>query len=110
MTDDHWKCACLLADVFSGFHNMREFKQNGPGVHVNLAHQGDLSSWDFNNLTRLVILAHDRCIRVSVLAHGPYLAVRAYPRQGASVDLHMWKRHPTIEEAVANERAKWVSP
>jgi hypothetical protein len=73
----------------------------GYGVRFVLFSSG-LSTWDFNHLTRLVILAHDECIRVDVSPCAPrYLAIMMHPRvrEGA-----MSQRHPTIEDAIAAVR------
>lgn len=100
MTDDHWRCACLIAEVFRGFHHLNEFKQRSDGVSVNIT-QNDLATYDFSELTQLVILAHDRCIRVSIATAGMRLQIRAWPRVR---DGNMFDRHPTMEQAIAKFR------
>lgn len=97
MTDDHWRCACLLSRVFGGFHHMKEVKQRADGVSA-IVHQHDLATFDFSHLTALVILAHQRCIRVAICTAGMRLEVRAYPRVRVGT---MYERHPTLEEAVS---------
>lgn len=61
---------------------------------------GTLSTTDFNDLTRLVLLAHRMALRVEVEAatHG-YLRLCFSPR---SRDGGTWARHPTIQEAIAS--------
>ena len=82
-----------------GVHGVREF---GPGSwYVN--HHGDMATYDYDLLTRLVFLAHDSCYRASVENGGP--------RQ---VKIVIWKRsgrgggichgHPTIEYALEKWR------
>lgn len=74
----------------------------GGGVRFTLR-RGSLATFDFDHLTRLVILAHDRCIRVSVEPRSfQYLAICMWPRKEAGA-LH--DRHPTIEEAIERLRA-----
>jgi hypothetical protein len=97
MTDDHWRCASLLARVFGGFHHMGDVRQYADGVGCML-HQRDLATFDFNHLTALVVLAHQRCIRVSVCVAGMKLQARAYPRTRTG---NMTQRHPTMEQAIA---------
>jgi hypothetical protein len=72
----------------------------------------DLSTYDRDVLARLVILAHDACVRVEVSAElgkggddeEPHAVLRiAAHQRGARVG-RMWDRHPTIEEAIAAVR------
>jgi hypothetical protein len=81
----------------------------GNGVSFILGNRPALASWDFNQLTRLVIGAHDDCIRVEVEPHGfGYLKINMWPREGREGS--MSKRHPTIEEAVATYREDYPAP
>lgn len=74
----------------------------GGGVRFTLR-KSSLATFDFDHLTRLVILAHDRCIRVGVEPRSfQYLAITMYPRKSEGA---MHDRHPTIEEAIARLRA-----
>lgn len=61
-------------------------------------HRGDIATYDYNGLTRLVLMAHDKCIRVSIA-----------PLNFNTVKIIIWKRqregdmfeiHPTIEDAI----------
>ena len=66
---------------------------NGWKIHVS----GDLSTWDFDELTRLVFLAHDYRYRASVETAGRSLRIaiwRRFPTGDMSV------RHPSLEQAV----------
>ena len=73
----------------------------GGGVRFPLRNT-TLSTFDFDHLTRLVILAHDRCIRVGVEPRTfRHLAISMFPRK---VEGAMHDRHPTIEEAIAKLR------
>ncbi|CAB5079702.1 hypothetical protein UFOVP141_22 [uncultured Caudovirales phage] len=103
MTDDQWRAAQLLACVFSGFHNMRPIRECGNGVAVTL-YQCDLSTFDFSQLTQIVVLAHQRCIRVSICLYGMHLEARAYARDpnGARFD----NRHPSWSELCARVDAE----
>lgn len=65
---------------------------------------GDFSTWDLNKLTRLVFLAHDRCIRAEVLSSGPRMvkiALHKRKRIGGTPE-----RHPTIDEALRSWRER----
>ncbi|WP_017993889.1 hypothetical protein [Rhizobium leguminosarum] len=62
-----------------------------------------LATFDFDQLTRLVVGAHDNCIRLEVSPSGPrMLMLRMWPRQKRSGQMH--ERHPTIEEAISDFR------
>jgi hypothetical protein len=61
------------------------------------------ATYDRDALTRLVILAHDRCLRVAVCQSGPgRLRISAHPRQREGA---MHRRHPTMEQAIGLLRA-----
>lgn len=92
----------FFADFYFGKHHFpSEIKQFGGGW--SMAHYGDLSTYDFNHLTRLVVMGHDRAIRVGVMQGGP---------RGVKITLHkrdrdskvMQLRHPTLEDAVTHIR------
>lgn len=99
MTDDQWECACMLADLVRGFHHMPgDIKRCGAGVEVNM--RAPLATRDFSELTRLVVMAHDRCIRAEIAPSGPgrlkILLHKRHARAGSMVE-----RHPTLEEHIA---------
>ena len=64
----------------------------------------DLSTYDAELLTRLVIGAHDECLRLSVLGEGGprRVKIRIHPRTGR--DGSFYERHPTMEQAILNYR------
>ena len=103
MTDDQWQCAQMFADVVGGFHHVYgKFKPFGSGVKVS-DYGSRWATFDSDRLTRLVILAHDRMIRVEVTPSGPgrigFALWKRYKREGA-----MSERHPTMEQAIAVHR------
>jgi hypothetical protein len=67
------------------------------------------STFDFNLLTHLVFLAHDRCIRVELVSSGLGLIGLAlhkrHSRDGAHSD-----RHPTLAQAVGEFRRHHMEP
>jgi len=72
------------------------------GTGWSVSHYGDLSTYDFDMLTRLVLLAHDRCVRACIRQGGPggvKVCISARDREGGFSE-----RHPTIEEALARFR------
>jgi hypothetical protein len=105
MSDDQWYCAEMVAELVGGFHHVYgKFHPYGKGIKTSVF-TGWLSTFDFDRLTRLVFLAHDRCVRVDVVSSGPRLVGltlhRRHSREG-----RMYERHPTIEGALAQYRAQ----
>ncbi len=89
----------FLGSIYGGTHNLPgEVKPFGYGWCLN--HQGDLATFDGDQLTRLVFLAHDRCVRVSILNSGPRMVrIVIHPRMGREGGFSV--KHPTIEDALA---------
>lgn len=104
-TDEQAMCCCLLRDLFRGWHHV--------GVHrvkpsdssgISYTHLGELSTFDSNDLTRLVILAHDRAIRASVGSCNPsHMTLRLHVRTTRVGDI--MTRHPSLEGAAEIARA-----
>jgi hypothetical protein len=64
-----------------------------------------LSTYDFNNLTTLVVLCHDRCVRLSIYAAAPNrLRLMFHKREGRTGSIN--EKHPTLEEAVRGIRER----
>ena len=99
-SDDQWECIHLVADLVGGFHHLEgKIKDFGlTGVRTSL--YSDVSTFDSDRLTRLVFLAHDRCIRASVVSSGPRrIGIELFKRHAREGSTS--KRHPTIEQALA---------
>lgn len=76
----------------------------GLGVRFVL-YRPNLATFDGAGLTRLVIGAHEECIRVEIEpVNFKYLSICMWPRQGREGE--MWFRHPTIEQAVESYRGR----
>lgn len=95
-----------LLDAWDGLHHFEEAAMRkvdwAHPFFVKLTLRTDLATVDFPMLTRLVFLAHDHCIRVSVRpCNGSHLTLLFHPRkrEGAYSE-----RHPTLEHAVADWR------
>lgn len=89
----------FFAEFYDGAHHIPGFKpkQYGPGFSVK-HDRGDLGTYDFNELTRLVLMAHRDCIRVSVAPAGPRaLTIAIWKRQRSGGQSYS---HPTIAEAI----------
>lgn len=99
MSDDQWECALFFARVVGGFHHLHgDFKRCGLGIKIH-DRSRSWATWDFNNLTKLVVWGHDEMIRVEVIPSGPnmvgFALWKRHSREG-----NMGERHPTIETAI----------
>lgn len=108
MTEDQRYCYEMLCDWLCGAHHVPTVKPFGRGIKVSVW-SSRLSTFDFDQLTRLVLLAHDRCVRVELANGGPWrtgvVLHRRYAREGC-----ISQRHPTIEEALTLHRRHWPTP
>lgn len=103
MTDAQRDCFDLLCEVFHGEHHVPgSIYACGRGIYCS-AMGGMLSTFDFDYLTRLVVLAHDRCVRVELMSSSPHRIGLALHRR-ASRDGPSYDRHPTIEDAITQVR------
>lgn len=96
MSDNQWECMKMLGVLFRGFHHMsvHRVKEWGTGIAYSDSTRG-LSTFDFSNLTRLVLLAHQRCIRVEIAPSGPGLIkIILHKRKGTEGQSH--ERHPDL--------------
>lgn len=101
MSDNQWECMKLLGDLFYGFHHMRveRVKEWGTGIAYSDSTRG-LSTFDYSNLTRIVLMAHKRCIRVEIAPSGPGLIkLILHKRKGTKGKMH--ERHPDLNELIA---------
>lgn len=93
----------FFAEFYGGKHHFPKggVKEWGYGWCVN-HDQGDLATYDYNALTRLVLMGHDKCIRVSIQPHAfktLRIVIHKREREGG-----MSSRHPTIEQAIETFR------
>ena len=88
----------FFSELYYGKHHLPgKIKPWGEGWCIN--HLGELSTFDFDALTRLVFLAHDHCIRVSLMQGGIHsIKIAIWQRDGRTGS--MYERHPTIEGAL----------
>lgn len=105
MSDDQWACAQMFADVVGGFHRIGgTFRPQGRGIKIH-SNSRMWATWDHNLLTRLVILGHDRTIRVELRPSGPgMIGFALWKRHSRDGEMH--ERHPTMEEAITHHRSE----
>lgn len=100
------EATAFFSKFYRGVHHIPNsgIKEHGPGWAVN-HDRAPLATFDFSDLTRLVILAHDECIRVEVTAvRQNIIRIAIWKRQGR--DGSISERHPTIEQAIETFRGK----
>jgi hypothetical protein len=109
MTEDQWECAKLAARICGGFHHMGKVEDAGNGVCCEIF-KSEIATFDFSEMTRIVVLAHDACIRVG-FGHATRDAEyegNEYEEHYSRLILHkrqregsMSQRHPTLEDHIA---------
>ena len=100
LTPDQRECWQLMCDVMGGPHHApRHLYLCGMGIKVHVIAGAGWATFDFAYLTRLVIMAHNRCIRVELDSSGPgRIAIVMHKRHSRTGSVH--SRHPTIEQSV----------
>lgn len=107
MSEEQRECYHLLCDLMGGKHHIDgSIREWGYGIYWNQL--SSVSTFDYDLLTRAVILAHDRCIRLEIRPAGPRNIAFAFTKRRR--DGRMSERHPTIEDAVAAVRRAWPQP
>jgi len=99
--------AQILGIVYSGLYHISAKLEKVKWDHERAIEikfgYSNLATFDFNNLTKLVILCHDACIRLEIEPH-TFDSMRFWfhRREGREGDIT--RRHPTIEQAIENAR------
>lgn len=88
----------FLSQFYGGTHHIPG-KLHDWGYGWMIKHdRGEFSTYDFNQLTRLVLMAHEKAIRVSIAPHtfnSVKLIIHKRQREG-----RYDQKHPTIEQAI----------
>lgn len=95
LTTDQEYCRQALSFWVGGDHHLPTVRTFGVGIEINYA--GDLSTFDMDKLTHLVLVAHRFCVRIEIGSSGPRLVkIIAHRRDPNSTSLY--KRHPNLTE------------
>jgi len=104
--------ANLLGRVVRGIYHLKTSslkKVDWANPHwIEFVWYGDMATVDFNNLTMLVVLAHDETIRVNLQGCGPgYMKMLFHQRKTRTGSIS--ERCPTIEDHIAQIRNSEVA-
>jgi len=108
MSPNQLECFQLLSDWLGGDHHCpkRVYAAGPRGITCCIRDHSRLATYDFGQLTALVVLAHDRCIRAELSGAAPGL-IRLYLHKRNTRDgSHQWDRHPTIEDHIQRLRPR----
>lgn len=109
MTKAQRVCFEVLRTAFHGDGAWadRVYAAGDDGIKCTAGHHR-LSTFDFDYLTRLVVLAHDACVRLEIVSSRPgTVGLMLHKRSCRSGN--MFDRHPTIEEAIGSMRPRLVA-
>lgn len=96
---DQKACHEMLSEWAGGDHHLPTVHQFGDGVCIN--YHGDISTYDWNRLTRLVLLAHRDAVRIEIASSGPRLVkIIAHKREAPKDGDKQWMRHPTLSDLI----------
>jgi len=99
--------AQILGIVFSGlYHIMTKLEKvnwsHESAIEIKFGYCG-MSTFDFDRLSKLVILCHDACIRLEIQPH-TFNSMRFWFHRRDGREGGISRRHPTIEQAVEKAR------
>jgi len=97
--------ARILDDIWA-LYNLATFsKINFSGTDaVQFRLHKSIATYDFDELTQLVVRCHDACIRLSIRGSGSHLSLHFSPRDRDAES--MMTRHPTMEQAIERVRTR----
>lgn len=95
----HDEAEKFFSEFYGGAHHIPGHKVHEFGYGYMVKHdREDLATYDFDQLTRLVLMAHRDCYRAAVENHGPRaMKIMIWKRKRTG---SMSERHPTIEQAI----------
>jgi len=94
----------VIEEVFGGEHHVFHLKWEGDGCKFLVNEQ--MATYDFSDLTRLVVACHDHCVRGEIRNGGPrMLRVILSPRERTHKHPDCCA-HPTLEQHIAHLRSK----
>lgn len=108
LSEDQVYCKEVLAELFGGDHHLNVVKPHGYGI-IMRTFGGDISTYDFDMMTRMVIAAHKNCVRIGISPASPRdLAITVHRRNPSAVQMN--QRHPTLLDLSAKVEAAAERP
>jgi len=98
-TDAQKSCYEMLSEWAGGDHHLPHVHVFGTGVCINFL--GDLSTFDWNRLTRLVLLAHRDAVRIEMASSGPRMVKIIAHQRAHKPDGRIYERHPSLTDLIA---------
>ena len=101
MTDDQWFLSLFLCRLFQGFHHCPDIKQSNCGSRNIIVNTRThyFANYDYDYLTKMVIMAHNWGVRCSISGSGPGMfKIGLWKR--SSRDGDVCDRMPTIEDMI----------
>ena len=106
VSDGMVRCAWVLCHAYSGAHHVGTVKFGLGDQWMEATHYSEAATADGDVLTRLVVLAHDAAVRISISAGGPRnIRIMLHPRVRSDRNM---TNHRTMESAVAALRSRWA--
>jgi hypothetical protein len=108
------KAADFLGDVFRGIYHLSGSSHcslskvdwtEKHNIEVIL-YSGGWSTWDFSELSRMVVLAHDRCLRLEIAPYSFHYIKLFISQRERTGDISA--RHPTMEDHIAIIRKEYA--
>lgn len=99
----------LLGQVYAGIYHIEsralERVEWDNDHHIIIILPGEFATFDSSRLTHLVVLCHDKCLRMSIRGKSSwgYMELMFHAREGRTGPMH--SRCPTIEQAIESIRA-----
>jgi hypothetical protein len=86
----------IVNHAFGGWHHVQKRTDIQGGVRF--WKNGSVSTFDFDELTRLVVAAHAVRCRVEIESHGPRMLRFWLSEREDSADKHFYRHHPGVED------------
>lgn len=93
------ECIKMFCDLVGGHHNIDGNFLDLPPNGIAINQRRSMASFDNDWLSRLVFMAHDRCIRVELQAIG-IGKLRVIMQKRAGRDGSTLERHPALDSAI----------
>lgn len=90
----------FFARLYRGAHHVPSGMRNDGGGVWSVNHYGELSTFDYDDLTRLVFIAHELGVRAWVKPGGAR-GLRIFIQQRTRSSPEIAHGHPTIHSAIA---------